>query len=665
MNPKSIFRLGITSLIMAGSAWAQLSTARQFNEECLDAIRIDKPAPTVHARNLFHISAGMYDAWAAYDENAAGLFHNELATAADVPAARSEAVSYAACRILQARYASSANSATTMAAIDLRMSNLGYDESVVTVLGNSPAAVGNRCAEAVLSGSLNDGSNEAGGYASTDGYLPANSPLILLNSGTGVVADPNRWQPLAFGVAETQNGQVADKVQNFLTSHWKDVTRFALFDEYDPGAPPYLGGVGDQKYKDNNLEVIYYSSLLDTATSGPIDISPGASGNNSLGLNDGQGYPQNPVTGQPYAPKVVNHGDFGRVLAEFWADGPHSETPPGHWNVLANQVADTAGFEKRIQGSGPIVSDLEWDVKVYLALNGALHDSAIAAWDVKVQYDYVRPVTSIRYLGSLGQSSDQDGPSYHPDGLPLSPDVVEVVSAETAAVGGRHEGLEVGSIAIKSWRGEPDGPNAGGVGWISAGDWIPYQRSTFVTPAFAGYVSGHSTFSRAAAQVLTSMTGSPYFPGGLGTHTFPAGSLQFEDGPSEDIELQWATYFDAADQAGISRLYGGIHVAADDGAGRIIGSQAAFASISRSLDLFNGSALVDVECSIANLEGGFTLSWPCVADFQYQVEVSSTLEPDSFTPLTTLETFTGPLATFSIPDPSPDRKFYRVVRQAP
>jgi len=101
---------------------------------------------------------------------------------------------------------------------------------------------------------------------------------------------------------------------------------------------------------------------------------------------------------------------------------------------------------------------------------------------------------------------------------------------------------------------------------------VPYQRPTFVTPAFPGYVSGHSTFSRAAAEVLTSITGSRYFPGGIAEFTVEAGSLIHEEGPSEDVTLQWASYYDAADQAGISRLYGGIHPSIDDFSGRQMGS---------------------------------------------------------------------------------------------
>ncbi|YCM43311.1 vanadium-dependent haloperoxidase [Verrucomicrobiaceae bacterium 227] len=309
------------------------------------------------------------------------------------------------------------------------------------------------------------------------------------------------------------------------------------------------------------------------------------------------------------------------------------------------------------------MSDLEWDVKIYLTLNGALHDSAIAAWHTKVQYDYVRPITSVRHLGELGQSSDPEGPSYHPNGLPLSPGLVEVVTSGTSAAGQRHEGLAINSIAIMAWRGES--AEGGGVGWIPATEWIPYQRSTFVTPAFAGYVSGHSTFSRAAAEDLSSMTGSSYFPGGLGQHTISAGSLQFEDGPDEAIELQWATYFDAADQAGLSRIYGGIHVEADDLAGRIIGAQAGRASVGRALELFDGSALASIECAVATFENSTILTWPCLADFQYQVQSSPDLDPANFTNLTSMQTYSGPFASYTDPVSSPGKRFYRIVRLAP
>src|SRR5262249_36095247 len=157
------------------------------------------------------------------------------------------------------------------------------------------------------------------------------------------------------------------------------------------------------------------------------------------------------------------------------------------------------------------------------------------------------------YMGGLGQSSDPQGPSYHPQGLPLVPDLIEVITPQTTQPGGRHAGLagHEGEIAIHAWRGSPQDPHTqlGGVGWIRAATWRPYQANTFVTPPFPGYPSGHSTYSRSAAEVLTALTGSEYFPGGLGTFVANANSyLSFELGPTSTVTLQWATYFDAADQ---------------------------------------------------------------------------------------------------------------------
>ena len=130
-----------------------------------------------------------------------------------------------------------------------------------------------------------------------------------------------------------------------------------------------------------------------------------------------------------------------------------------------------------------------------------------------------------------------------------------------------------------------------GTRWVVARGWVPYQRATFVTPAFPGYFSGHSTFSRSAAEVLTRLTGNDYFPGGLAEFVMPRNTfLQFELGPSEDVRLQWARYFDAADQAGQSRLWGGIHVQADDFTGRTRGDLIGIAASDKALTYFNGTA---------------------------------------------------------------------------
>ena len=122
----------------------------------------------------------------------------------------------------------------------------------------------------------------------------------------------------------------------------------------DPGPPPRLGDPAtDQAFKDQAVEVIRDSSLLDPA-SGDDDrhLARRASATTRSAPTTARATPVNPATGQPYAPDVVNEGDFGRVMAEFWADGPKSETPPGHWNVLANLVSDELAPDLRIGGTG-------------------------------------------------------------------------------------------------------------------------------------------------------------------------------------------------------------------------------------------------------------------------------------------------------------------------
>ena len=154
--------------------------------------------------------------------------------------------------------------------------------------------------------------------------------------------------------------------------------------------------------------------------------------------------------------------------------------------------------------------------------------------------------------------------------------------------------LQATSARWRSARGlgNPEDPETqtSGVGWILATQWVPYQRSTFVTPAFPGYVSGHSTFSRAAAEVMTELTGSQYFPGGLAEWTIEAGELIHEEGPTEDLTLQAASYYDAADQAGLSRIYGGIHPGVDDVNGRRTGSICGLDAWVLAVTYFDGSA---------------------------------------------------------------------------
>jgi hypothetical protein len=558
------------------------SVARRWDEALLDAIRRALPNPPLHARNLFHASVAMWDAWAAYDPTASGYVFTEKPSASDVAAARREAMSYAAYRVLTARFIKSVGGDRSLSEFDDVMDGLCLPLTMTGIDGDSPAAVGNRIAKAVLEGASRDGANELGGYADPD-YQPVNPPLVVAKPGITLV-DPNRWQPLQIEHMVSQNGvPVTNGVQQAVGPHWGHVREFGIpaggpaGTPIDPGPPPRLGDPAtDTAYRVQAVEVIRDSSVLDGSSDATIDVSPRARGANPLGSNDGRGHAVNPATGVAYPPELVRQGDFYRAIAEFWADGPSSETPPGHWNVLANAASDQLAPNLRIGGKGAPLDRLQWDVKLYLALNGAVHDAAIAAWGLKGHYDGIRPISMIRYLASLGQSSDPAGPSFNKDGLPLIPGLIEVVTKDGTAPGRPMAALagHEGAIAVRAWPGTPADPKTqnSAVTWILGTAWVPYQLPTFVTPAFQGYISGHSTFSRAAAEVLTAMTGSEYFPRGLATWTVPKGAFKFEAGPSSDVVLEWATYYDAADQAGQSRLYGGIHVEADDFTGRIVGS---------------------------------------------------------------------------------------------
>ena len=576
------------------------SIARRWNEQLLNSIRRDIPDPPKHARNIHHIAVAMWDAWAAWQDVSDGVVYTERHTSADLTRAREVSISYAAYRVLAHRYAAAAGAETSLDCYNRFMGVLGLDPSDRRTDRDDPVSVGNRIGQAVVDRFLDDGANERNGYADTSGWTPGNPVMIVDRAGTNV-EDPDEWQQLNLGVAETQNGIVLDdSVQGYIGPHWRFVEPFAI--EPDPETGLYgdpMGGyptVEDERMVPWVIEMIQKSAELNFTDGVMWDIGPAGRGNNSLGTDDGQGYDRNPVTGEPYRPNLVPRGDFTRVVAEMWADGPQSETPPGHWNRLANEVSDRLRPEQLVPfGEGEPVDRLAWDVGLYLTVSGATHDAAINAWELKRLSLGQRPITIIRWMADRGQRSNPSLPSYHEQGLPLVPGLIELITEESAAPGERHHHLRfyVGEVAVWSWPGEP-GDRANEftpLQWMRARDWIPYQRRTFVNPAFPGFTSGHSTFSRAAAEAMTAYTGSPWFPEGL--HSFTArrnAYLVFEEGPSVDVRLEWASYYDAADQAGQSRLWGGIHIWPDDWVGRVNGSRVGQVTSARARSYWNGTA---------------------------------------------------------------------------
>ena len=415
-----------------------------WNQATLEAVRRTRLGPPMVARAIHVLHTATYDAWAAYDHRAVGTRLGDLLRrppAERTRQAKQEAVSFAAYHALVDLFP------TQRGLFGAVMDGLGYHPGAVGA-ARSPSAVGTLAARAVLDFRHHDGSNQLGDlapgpYADWTGYRPLNPPDRLV--------DPNRWQPLR---------QPDGAVQRFLAPHWGLVTPFALH-------------VGSQ-------------------------------------LRPRRGPRRHPGPGyRRQAEQVLADSaeltDQHKAIAEYWADGPGTETPPGHWCLLAQWVSARDGH------------GLDQDVVLFFALSGALHDAAVAAWDAKRAFDSVRPVSAVRWL---------------------------FAGHKVCAWGGPGQGATL----------------------VKGEEWQPYLP----TPPFAEYVSGHSTFSAAAAEVLAHATGSDRFGASV---TVPAGSSRIEpDGtPATDVTLHWPTFSDAADQAGRSRRYGGIHFRDGDLAGRAIG----------------------------------------------------------------------------------------------
>jgi len=434
----------------------------QWNNAALEAIRTTRTAPTIAARALAIAHTCMYDAWTFYDPVAAGT---RLGTSWHRPAAertqtnKEKAISYAAYRCLTDLFPSQA------AALTALLTGLGFNPNDLSLDPTTASGLGNLAAAAVVMFRHNDSSNQLGNlnpgaYSDYTGYAPVNT--------VDEITDPNRWQPLR---------QPDGTPQTFLTPHWGLVAPFAInpASRFRPQPPPQFP---HGTYRQRALEIIHLSGHLD---------------------------------------------DLQKMIAEYWADGPATETPPGHW-CLFGQSVSRRDFHT-----------LDQDVKLFFALTNGLLDASIAVWECKRNYDYVRPVSAVRLLK---------------DGKP-----------------------------IRAWGGPGRGTQ------LIQGERF---QSYIPTPPFAEYVSGHSTFSSSSAEILKQFTGSDHFGHSV---TLLPGTSRIEPGlvPAKSIILSWATFSEAADQAGMSRRLGGIHFEGGDLEGRALGRKIGVEAWRRAQTYFNGT----------------------------------------------------------------------------
>ena len=298
-------------------------------------------------------------------------------------------------------------------------------------------------------------------------------------------------------------------VQQFLTPHWGEVTPFAI--ESGNAFRPEA----PKPFLLVPGEVNLAAKTITLADGSIVDINPSLIG---TVIN-----PEFIEQAESLIETSANLTDEQKLIAEFWEDGGGTSFPPGTWMSFAQFV------------SARDDRSLDDDAKLFFSLGNAVFDAGIATWEAKTFYDYTRPVRAIQELGELG------------------------------LIGEFNEELD--GYAIEAWQ-----PNKG-TQTILAEDFLTYQTPDLdVSPPFAEYTSGHSAFSAAGAAILQRFTGSDDF-GGL--VTFASGESRFEPDliPEETVTLEWETFSEAADEAGISRIYGGIHFEDGDLNGRTLGTE--------------------------------------------------------------------------------------------
>jgi hypothetical protein len=440
-------------------------------------------SPPMIARSLSIHMTCIYDAWATYSPKASSVFNNGLKKRTGSRQDIATSIAVASMRSLEYIFEPRP---LIVGNISLAFQKAGFNPQNLAMDPNTPIGVGNIACGTVLSYRKKDGANSeadqfgtlVGGLPFSDytGYYPVNNPQTTPGiTDCSSLRNLNRWQPLL--VPQKSGPPVAQK---FASPHMAFVEPFAVkpFDFIDQfKGPGILGSNSDAQYRAQVAEVLTYSGQLN---------------------------------------------DQLKMIAEFWADGPNSTAPPGHWHEIGLETIRNENLS------------LEKAIKLLFLQANAVFDGGILAWTYKIIWDSARPLAMIQCLYA--------------------------------------------NQTITAWKGPYQG-----VGTMPGGKWQPYQNVNFITPPFSEYLSGHSTFSAASAGVYRRFFGDDKFRGN--SYMVKAGESLFEPkitagnpgfiagvtdvpntgvnsvgyAPATDIQLTWSTWTEAANQAGISRLYGGIH----------------------------------------------------------------------------------------------------------
>lgn len=230
-----------------------------------------------------------------------------------------------------------------------------------------------------------------------------------------------------------------------------------------------------------------------------------------------------------------------KLMAEYWA-GMHedkAEDAPfedchGYWTVPPAQCCRIARNYAVAKGFRN-----ERVIRTFFALGNALLDTSIAVWDAKHHYGYCRPFSAVRWI--------------------------------------------FGEDCIEAW----GGPCKGKIE-IKGKEWDPYLD----TPASPEYPAAYSAFVQATADIIDGLWADNKLEE---TVEFAQCSSVIEPKctPAETLTLKWSTLHEAAEQAGLSRLYGGVHFASGDACGRDLGRQVARRVLAKVCGYFDGTPYLE------------------------------------------------------------------------
>jgi hypothetical protein len=468
------------------AAYRWLETALEATARDVD--RIGARPPIISREVSIYVTA-MYDAWAAYDDQAVGTrLGGKLRRPRGerTPANQEIAIAYAIYRALEYVYPTDA----TWLAEQMRAA--GHDPDDRTTDVTKPEGVGNVAAAAIIAYRRHDGANQHGDEVGSDGKPYSDYTYYDPRNAVDRVVDPDRWQQIPF-----DDGRGGTTYPNFLAPHWYRVKPFALerSDQFRPGSYPKVGSRQLEKEVD---ECIAF--------------------NGNLTLEQ-------------------------KAIVEFMRDGPRSTGQSGHWLRFAQDVSRRDRY------------DLDRDVKLFFSVGNVTFDAFVACWEAKRYYDSSRPWTLVRHLYKGRKLVGYCGPCK-------------------------------------------------GFATIAAEKWHPYSPSTFVTPPFPGYPSGHSTASGAASKMLELFTGSDRYgaierrrAGELTEANCNPAQMAAREGVAAtgvpagaEIELELPTFTATAEMAGTSRVMGGYHIQADNVAGLDLGRQIAKYSWPKYRAYFDGTA---------------------------------------------------------------------------